>query len=336
MDADSSGQRLRMRYVTIEEYNESERRAVHRLPNQIVGAFQPVRNDYEQENLFADYFNQILNGLTPDEFDDLQAVLAEVCDFTEDYFGQVSIAIGTLLRSMNVLRHIAFLPFSFPPGVLELGPGSACLGAGLMLKGCPYASVDGTQASYLYQNRFFTQLSEGKLVDGVLSSAPPSELLTYIPKGGGVHIPWWQFAELTPEEMPAFDIVICNHAFYQMNENSLRFPVLLAKAALSKSNEPFRAFIFQGWEQSSQHDRAGATRVFYDFGFRLVNDDDDDHGVAVFVPTDSTAAVGRAIADGRARIRDYQYVGVDQLETLFTVILGTDQYVNDSTGPQML
>jgi hypothetical protein len=314
-----------MRYLTIEEYNESERGAVQRLPNRIVEAFQRVRSDHQQENLFADYFNQILDGLTPDEFDDLQAILAAVCDFTEDYFGKVSIASGALLQSMNVLRHIAFLAFSFPPRVLELGPGSGCLGAGLMLKGCPYASMDVTQAFYLYQNRFFTHLSEGKLVDGVLSSAAPSELLTYIPKGGGVHIPWWQFAELIPEEMPAFDIVICDHAFCEMNESSLRFPLLLAKAALSKSDEPFRVFIIQGWGQSSQHDRAAASRLFYDFGFRLVQ---DDHHVAVFVPADSTAAVGRAIVDGRARIRDYQYVGVDQLETLFTVILGSDQQVH--------
>jgi hypothetical protein len=327
-----------MRYLTIEEYAESERRALQRLPNQSVGAaFQRSRSDHVQENFFADYFNQILRGLTPDEFDDLQAVLAAVCDFTEDYFGKVSIASGPLLQGMNVLRHIGFLPFSVPPRVLELGPGAGCLGAGLMFKGYPYASVEVTQAFYLYQNRFFTHLSEGKLVDGVLSNAAPGELLTYIPKGGSVHIPWWQFAELTPQEMPAFDIVICDHAFCEMNESGLRFPLFLAKTALSKSGEAHRAFIFQGWGQSSQHDRAAATRLLYDFGFRLVQ---DGHNVVVFVPADSTADVGRAITDGRAKIRDYQYVGVDQLETLFTVILGSDQqvhhYVHHYTGSQTL
>jgi hypothetical protein len=294
-----------------------------------------VRSDHElrryidvmHENLFADYLNQTSGGLTPDEFDDLQGILAAVCDFAEDYFGQVAVARASIVQSMNALRHIGFLPYSAPPRVLELGPGSGCLGAGLMLKGCPYASMDVTQAFYLYQNRFFTHLTEGKLVDGVLSGAAPGELLTYIPQGGGVHIPWWQYAELTPEEMPAFDIVTSNHAICEMNENSLRFSLLLAQAALSKSVDPFRALMFQGWGLSAHHDRATATRLFNDFGFRLVQ---NDQNIVVFVPADSPAAskdspLCRAMAEGRARIRDYQYVGLDQLETLFTVIVGSDQ-----------
>ena len=358
-----------MRYLTIEEYDETERRAMERLPNRVVEAFQPivfsklgypvhVRSDHElrryidvmHENRFADYFNQILSGLTPDEFDDFQGILAAVCDFTEDHFGKVAIARGTILQSMNVLRHIDFLPYSASPRVLELGPGSGCLGAGLMLKGCPYASMDVTQAFYLYQNRFFTHLTQGKLVDGVLSGAAPAELLTYIPQGGGVHIPWWQYAELTPEEMPAFDIVTCNHAICEMHGSSLRFSLLLAQAALGRSADPFRAFIFQGWGQSGQTERAAATRLFYDFGFRLVH---NDHNIVVFVPADSPGAVGhlvfpegrsayppvahsskdnplsQAIADGRTKIRDYQYVGLDQLETLLTVIIGSDQHMTE-------
>jgi hypothetical protein len=255
---------------------------------------------------------EILGALTPDEFDDLQSILAAVADFTDDYFGNVAIARDTLLEAMNVLRHIGFLPCATSRRVLEIGAGSGCLGAGLMLKGYSYASTDFTQQSYLYQNRFFTHLCEGRLVDGVLNGAAPAELLTYIPKGGGVHLPWWQFAELTPEEMPAFDIVICSQAPAEMY-------LRLAQAALSKSDDPHRTCIFHDCGQSGDHDRVSG--LFSEFGFRL---DHSDHALGFFVPADAPRnSLSRAIADGLDRIRDHQYVAIDQFETLCTVILAS-------------
>ncbi len=312
-----------------------------------------------QELRFEDYYTSILEQITPEEFDRLQKLLGIVCNFTERSFGRLLIPRAAMAQSLQVARHVQILFDGRKARVLEVGCGSGYLTAFLNLMGHSVCATDITQAMYLYQNRLWNWVVAGSGNGGSGSGGKVHELalashagasMEPPPPGHIMHIPWWRFAQLRPETMAALDVVTCNHALCEMHDLSLRFLLLLSRAALRHDGQVAKFFLFEGWGASSLPDRARAMQRFYEAGFRLVH---HDIKIAVFVPDDSPFAasalplplnetgftplkwvhpesqVTQVIMNGRDKLRPTQYVGIEQLQTLFTALLQTDDHLSE-------
>ncbi|MDB4805119.1 hypothetical protein OAH16_00790 [bacterium] len=370
-----------MKNCSIEEYNRKEDKAILVLPNRIIEAFHPIifqqlgwpfliRHERElfryvegmHEERFDEFSEFLDNRLTIREFDMLQRLTGLMCDFTESRFHEMDFARSSVLASLNVFRHIGYLSGNQPLRVFEFGPGSGYLGAMLILEGYPYASTDITQALYLYQNHSWNFFSDGKVTEGVTQEIDPG-ILASIPGGSVVHVPWWEFVQLRPDEVPAFDIVTCNHALTEMHPDSLRFCLLMSRALLKRSDSSLPAFVFEGWGYATPDDIERTCKTFQEFGFSMIH---SDWLITIFVPKvannsvqsperikavpairegrlvgyqaayESSASpyhsqnpLSRAILSGREGFEETGMVPMDQLKVLYTALLGRE----DLDGP---
>ncbi len=192
--------------LTVAEYDRMEQDAIAELPNRVIEAFQPVtflqlgypiriRRESElfkyidvmQETRFEHDYLNFLGGVTLTEFELLQKLTSLVCNFSEVRFQRKGIARSSLIRMINVLRHIRYLSGAEQPRIFEIGPGCGYLGAMLMLLGYPYAATDVTQAFYLYQNHLWDFITDGKVFEGaqqeinsVLRAIPPGSVSIFL------------------------------------------------------------------------------------------------------------------------------------------------------------
>ena len=292
-------------YLPIPDYNLREQEALAVLPNRIIEAFQPVTFDdlgYParvrreaslvkyvdvMHELEYDYDCGLLGDLAPGEFDLVQRLTRRVADFTTARFGSPRIARPSVLRSLNVLRHIRHLYGGARPRILELGPGCGYLGAMLMMEGYPYAATDVTQAFYLYQSHFWTHLTGGSLKEraGGAEDSLRADLdrLSERP----LHLPWWEYAQARPGDLGPFDLIICNRALGEMHADSLRFSLKLARAALAGAGGP-KAFLFDGWGYDYVNSVPDTVLAFHRYGFRAAY---ASLFCNVFIPEDRNTAL---------------------------------------------
>lgn len=287
-----------MSVIGISEYNEAERKAIARIPNRIIQAFQPVlfqevgypfrvQNEYElfryvdvmHELGFEREFLNLLGGITADEFELLKRITGEICSFSEKEFQAKAVARSCVINSLNIVRHIRYLTGTARPRIFEIGAGCGYLGAALALQGYPYAATDISQAFYLYQNRLWNHFAAGNVFE-MVHDRESYDRLSALPGGSIFHMPWWEFVKLRPEKLPRFDIVTCNHALCEMHPASLRFTVKIAEAFLQESGS-LKAFIFEGWGWAKNNSVESVTEVFYKNGFLMVY---CDQYITVFVP----------------------------------------------------
>ena len=359
-----------MASLTVAEYERIEQAAMAQTPNRVIEAFQPVtflqlgypvriRSEAElfkyidvmQETRFENDYSNFIGGLTAKEFELVQKLTSLVCKFSEERFQRQAIARSSLVRMINVLRHIQYLFGSAQPRVFEIGPGCGYLGAMLMLLGYPYAATDVTQAFYLYQNHLLDFISNGQAWEGAEKTISPA-MLGNIPPGSAAHIPWWDFVQMRPESVPQFDIVTCNHALCEMHPDSLRFTLKIARALLEGQAGP-KAFIFEGWGwKSALPNKVGsvaeATDLLYRFGFSLVH---NDSKITVFAPTGTensvncfpweqlsasyvpnyfTAAnnpLAQAILLGRQEHQAVEKIGLEPVNNFYTNLLGSEDHL---------
>lgn len=349
-----------MRILSVSEYDAAQAEASATLPNMVINCFQPVTHrkygypvevrherelvryvDVMHECMLPSFYQQILKGITTQEFDLLQKLWGHLADFTEQWFHKPMVAKGTAAQALNVLRHIKFIYGDARPRVMELGGGSGYLGALLLLEKYPLAGMDVSQAMYIYQNHFQNFLTQGGVIEGAIDSLTSKELASLHPDRP-CHIPWWKYSQLSDQDPVPFDCVICNNALCEMAELSLRYTLLLMHRYLADDGRGPKVFMFQGWGDSIPDTRANVCRLFYLFGFRLVH---HDMNITVFARDDSPYAVAglplphdgggyapiayaspgnpisSAIIGGQASMQDEKVIPLEHLETLFTLIL---------------
>ena len=345
-----------MTSLGVAQYDEHEKQGKKVLCNSYVEAFQtevftrlgyPTRIagedelwkyiNSQHESLFDVWFNEMLEGITQEELGMLAELLQRTARFTKEDLRRSVLPRGPLLHSLHMVRHIRYMFGNDRPTILEFGPGSGYLGALLLMLGYPYAGTDVTQAYYLYQNRLWNHITGGRVREAGIDGTA-AELLSSMSPGVAVHIPWWEFAKLRPETMPALDCVTANHMVCEMHYYSRKFSMLLSNVALQRSPARHRSFIFQGWGLSGPEDRAVANRHFYDFGFTLVH---NDHHLVALTPSNSPCAVGglvyppemdrfppvahvapnntltASVLQGREAIRGQKTVRMDQLTRIY-------------------
>jgi SAM-dependent methyltransferase len=238
---------------------------------------------------FERVWSTLLGGLTEVELDAVARASRRVAEFCEQRFQHKVLARTSLLRSLHVLRQLTYLWGDAPLRIFEVGPGSGYLGALAVLEGHAYAATDVAQAFYLYQHALWSWLTDGRVVElAATGSENPYEALGAIQGGTAVHVPWWVFAMLQPEQLPSFDVVVCNHALCEMHPNSLRCSLKIAHALLRRPTSREAAFVFEGWGQRHQS-TAAVTESFYRAGFVLAHHDEQ---ITVFMPRESPRADG--------------------------------------------
>ena len=279
--------------LRLADYDYAEEEARARLPNRVVAAFQPVvfqeigypsrvRWEFElikyvdvmHEMRFEGDFQHLLGGITEGEFDLVRRLTTLIARWTGSRFERQALARGSVLRSLNVYRHLRYLFGDQRPRVFEIGPGCGYLGTLLMLEGYPYAATDVSQAFYLYQHWFWNFLSDGKVVELATEDEPTTPAaLTSVPQGGAVHVPWWKFAQLEPGMAVPFDVVVCNHALCEMHPDSLGFTVKMASAFLRASRHHSATFLFEGWGMPRANTHTAVTERFYRSELVLAHND---------------------------------------------------------------
>jgi SAM-dependent methyltransferase len=287
--------------LTVRDYESRENAAVSELPNRVVEMVSPVtfasegyptrvRSESElwkyldvmHETRFErDFVSLFQGGLTEREFALLRRAAQLAHDFSQEFFGRNLTARGSLLRALNIYRHIADIFGGTPARVFEIGPGSGYLGCLFILNGWSYAATDITQAFYLLQNHLWNRASDGRLKDLVADTDWDGKRLP----GQPVHFPWWEFFRLPDKEIPAVDVVTCNHALAEMHPNSMAFALRIAREMLRGGG--VKAFVLEGWGYEKFVPRSAITREFYRSGFGLVY---NDGRIAVFVPQDADFA----------------------------------------------
>ena len=287
--------------LTVTQYEARENEMISQLPNRVVEMVNPVvfqtegyptrvRDESElwkfldvmHETRFErDFAGLIGGGITEAEFALIRKVAQLAHSFSEEYFSRSLTTRGSLLRAVNVFRHITDAFCDKPARIFEVGPGSGYLGCLLILSGWSYAATDITQAFYLLQNRLWNYATNGKLWDLAEDGVRDRDLSPAHP----VHVPWWEFYQFLGAKVPLVDVVTCNHALAEMHPNSLAYTLRVAREMLK--GDGTKLFAFEGWGFEKFIPRSRITELFYRFGFRLVHNDDE---IVVFCPADNACA----------------------------------------------
>jgi len=348
---------LSMAPLTVGEYDSAEQEAISELPNVIQEAFQPVafqkvgyptRISRESElvkyievlhyNRFENDYSTLLDGLTEKEFSLLRHLTSLVSVFSESQFGRKVLARSSLLRMINILRHIQYVWGDARPTVFEIGPGNGYLGAMLMLEGYPYAATDISQAFYLYQNHLWNFISDSinnNLIEAVYNQKEPVFNHLLLP-GNVIHIPWWQYVKLKDEKLPYFDIVTCNHALCEMQYRSLRFNLIIAKRMLREEylSESLlfkafpKAFVFEGSGSQLIHNFKSVIKLFQDLGYLVLCNDEFITILVLGDNEDLYNSIPQKIVEGRQNHQESKKVKIDEVNNFYTELIGSEEHLS--------
>jgi len=343
--------------LTVGEYDSAEQEAISELPNVIQEAFQPVafqkvgyptRISRESElvkyievlhyNRFENDYSTLLDGLTEKEFSLLRHLTSLVSVFSESQFGRKVLARSSLLRMINILRHIQYVWGDARPTVFEIGPGNGYLGAMLMLEGYPYAATDISQAFYLYQNHLWNFISDSinnNLIEAVYNQKEPVFNHLLLP-GNVIHIPWWQYVKLKDEKLPYFDIVTCNHALCEMQYRSLRFNLIIAKRMLREEylSESLlfkafpKAFVFEGSGSQLIHNFKSVIKLFQDLGYLVLCNDEFITILVLGDNEDLYNSIPQKIVEGRQNHQESKKVKIDEVNNFYTELIGSEEHLS--------
>lgn len=336
-----------MQHLTIEEYQRYENDGKELLPYSILWGFQPMHfktSGYSFEvtreaqlmrfldcmsaGVFDDVVSRYVGqGLTSDEFSELQKLVTKVVDYTTQYFGQPIAAPATAVRSFNVLRHIKYLFDDRKLRVLEVGPGSGFLTAFLRQQGHSLVTTDVSQGFYLIQNRLWNALFPGEVIE----LASPSATANFISDEKITHIPWWKYSLMREKDFANIDVVTCNHVLCEMHNWSMRFTIRVAEECFKK-NPSLSAFIFEGWgDPALIGDYDLVEEAFAKYGFIKAF---SDSLIAIFVPsrlamTFSPAVIAQKVEEGRRRTNSSITHDLNALKKWFSQMSPTSVIAND-------
>jgi hypothetical protein len=268
---------------TPQAYDQAEEKGRALLSNRVIEAFQPqVFNatgypvhvtseaelwryvDVMHETRLRSTVEDLLGGLTPDEFALFRRAVNFMIEFTTATFGRPLRCENALMRAMNIFRYIRAAK---PGRVLEFGPGSGYLGLLHILDGISYVAVENTQAFYLLQSRMWSAATNGSLCELATDPMTFPQAAGHFADYKTVHVPWWKVVDCDLQNAPlAVDLVTANHCLAEMQDNAMKYYVRLAYAALKKVRGPF---LFEGWGYELLRSRGIVAREFDAVSFRM-------------------------------------------------------------------
>lgn len=287
-------------YLSVADYDAAEETAYCDLPNRIIEEGQPflfdrlnyptrVRQnaavwrfaDTMHETRFANDVTGRLGGLTDEELDLCLTINRQVRRMSTELYGRPAFTTGSLIRALNVFRHIRWLYPEKGAVVLEIGPGCGYLGALLMMTGYRYVATDVTQGFYLYQNHLWRWLVGDGLRELAGDAASVADCLAD-ERVIGIHLPWWSYMTWFRDRRPVpVDVVTANHMLCEMSRLSRRYTMKLTRRLLDGgARKP--SFVFEGWGYDLITSEYEAYRGFRWNGFAMRHHDAD---ITVFEPT---------------------------------------------------
>ena len=182
------------------------------LSNRLIEAFQPqVFNatgypvhvaseaelwryvDVMHETRLKSTVEDLLQGLTPDEFALFQRAVHFMIDFTSATFGQ-TLALRKCPDASD--GYFPLYPAAKPKRVIEFGPGSGYLGLLHILDGISYIGVENTQAFYLLQHRIWAAAAKAGFCELAVDPITLREAAAQLPEYQAIHVPWWKIVDL--------------------------------------------------------------------------------------------------------------------------------------------
>lgn len=213
----------------------------------------------------------LLHGLTAHEFDLFKEVTRIVDSHATQHYGRRAHASASLLRAIHVLRLIKIATGDDRPAVLEVGPGCGYLAMLLVLEGYPYIGTDIAQSFYLYQSHMLSHVATN-LMEMVVEDGDILSLETPKP-GTAVHIPWWKWVTLSPEQIKlSAGIMTSNHCLCEMHANSFAYLARVSNQILGRHPNGGK-FVFDSWGYDLLHSEQVVLAKFVEHGFRLCHND---------------------------------------------------------------
>lgn len=258
--------------ITIEEYENNEKKSLCELPNRAVESFSPVTfhsvnypTRVRTHNELIRYVDTMHEAMTWEMFDyfkrtyseDEAAIIKEVCndtaELTKKEFGKTIRPINAPLGAIYLWRIIQNIIKSLKVNnisVFEIGPGSGYLGAFMIKSGFTYACMDNTQAFYLWQNLLYDHIAGGDFIDYAnidVIMASRKEGNTNPNDARVCHYPWWIYSNIYKESIPfgnKYDIVVCNRVLGELSEIALGYILKTSKLMLKGSE--LGLIVFEG------------------------------------------------------------------------------------------
>ncbi|MCG6553586.1 MAG: hypothetical protein L7F77_14780 [Candidatus Magnetominusculus sp. LBB02] len=266
--------------LTVEQYNDSERASLCRLSNRAIEAFAPVHFNavnyparvYSHNDLvryvdtmhdweMSDYFKM---PYSEDEGKMCAEVCGDVAALTKQEFDRATRPINAPLGAIFLWRIIQNIKKTFGcDSVFEFGPGSGYLGTYLIKSGYSYASMDNTQAFYLWQSLLFDFVSGGRLAEFAITGAYPPPDAPELS-----HIPWWIYSSFHKDEYLGrrrYDVVVCNRILGELSRSALRYILKTSRQMLEGSGTGLVIFEGPGALTVNTFDEIMA--AFEEFGF---------------------------------------------------------------------
>ena len=217
----------------VDKYNQAERAGRATVSNRAIESFSlelwntmgyPFKIDSEselwryhdvmQEGRFKENL-QLIGSYSEHEFDLITKTAKQILSFSERHLPFRSSGKHSLTRSLHQYQLlIKHRPHDHPLRILEIGPGSGYLGLLLANDGHQYFAMDAAQAFYLYQKKLWSDIYGSDYFDYSESSSRPDTAKV-------IHIPWWQFANLSIP-IPDVDVVTINHALTEMHPQAVK------------------------------------------------------------------------------------------------------------------
>ena len=155
--------------------------------------------------------------------------------------------------------------------MLEVGPGCGYLAMLLVMEGYPYIGTDIAQSFYLYQSHMLSHVASN-LVEMVVEDGDILSLETPKP-GTAVHIPWWKWVTLRPEQIKlSAGIMTSNHCLCEMHANSFAYLARVSNQILG-CHPNGGTFVFDSWGYDLLHSEQTVLAKFVEHGFRLCHND---------------------------------------------------------------
>ncbi len=266
---------------SIKKYDARENASLSIFGNTTIQAFQPglfqsigypfrITNpselwryhDMMKDNQFENLLKAV-GSISPGEFNLLVKTSQQIRAYGTKSLGINGTGKKALLASLNYLRIIenrVGVENLSGLKILEIGPGCGYLGLLAWSKKYQYSAVENAQAMFLYQKSLWSSI----IGDGYQDLSESEESTT----AAVSHIPWWIVAD-TNIILPAFNVVICNHAFAEMSKSALKFYLWRIREEWSRGNVYTGVVIAQSLGKKNTS-YAEVLEIFSTCGYELI------------------------------------------------------------------
>jgi len=177
-----------------------------------------------EATILKSFYYLLLNYITHEELSLIENVALKYSDYTSKFEKpSTSIGINQMLSDIPTIRALKTLNLKDKKlNILEIGGGSSMLGQMCHQLGFRYTNFDVVQSLAVHNISVYEELYKENFFN--FADIPYSEKSNLIIENEREinFLPWWHFLNRTMK-LPAYDVIIMNHCFKEINFNCLKF-----------------------------------------------------------------------------------------------------------------